>query len=120
MPSLNKPDAPSAIHFWLILISLTSRNSPVRSGGLTLPQGGLGNSIALPLQKQPRDLGNSVFLDDQMVPHEDQWAFLSSVQRIGRTTIDDLVRDAERRGRPARAGSAPTCCRSAEDCFPRG
>jgi superfamily II DNA or RNA helicase/very-short-patch-repair endonuclease len=65
----------------------------------TLPQGGFGNLIALPLQKQPRDLGNSVFLDDQMVPHEDQWAFLSSVQRIGRTTIEDLVRDAERRGR---------------------
>ena len=35
----------------------------------TLPHGGFGNLIALPLQKQPRDLGNSVFLDDQMVPH---------------------------------------------------
>src|SRR5437867_4322676 len=55
--------------------------------------------IALPLQKEPRDLGNSVFLDDQMVPYGDQWAFLSSVTRIGRTTIEDLVRDAERRGR---------------------
>src|SRR3989475_5303509 len=65
----------------------------------TLPQGGFGNLIALPLQKQPRDLGNSVFLDDHMVPHVDQWAFLSSVQRIGRTRIEDLVRDAERRGR---------------------
>lgn len=65
----------------------------------TLPHGGFGNLIALPLQKQPRDLGNSVFLDDQMVPHADQWSFLSSVQRICRTTIEDLVRDAERRGR---------------------
>jgi superfamily II DNA or RNA helicase/very-short-patch-repair endonuclease len=65
----------------------------------TLPHGGFGNLIALPLQKQPRDLGNSVFLDDQMVPHTDQWSFLSSVQRIGRTKIEDLVRDAERRGR---------------------
>src|SRR5205823_10016945 len=65
----------------------------------TLPHGGFGNLIALPLQKQPRDLGNSVFLDDQMVPYGDQWAFLSSVTRIGRTTIEDLVRDAERRGR---------------------
>src|SRR5881296_398159 len=34
-----------------------------------------------------------------MVPYGDQWAFLSSVTRIGRTTIEDLVRDAERRGR---------------------
>jgi superfamily II DNA or RNA helicase/very-short-patch-repair endonuclease len=65
----------------------------------TLPQGGFGNLIALPLQKQPRDLGNSVFLNDQMVPHEDQWSFLSSVQRVARTTAEDLVRDAERRGR---------------------
>jgi hypothetical protein len=64
-----------------------------------LPHGGFGNLIALPLQKEPRDLGNSVFLDDQMVPYGDQWAFLSSVTRIGRTTIEDLVRDAERRGR---------------------
>ena len=77
-------------------------------------------ALAFETEEFVRNLGNSVFLDDQMVPHEDQWAFLSSVQRIGRTTIEDLVRDAERRGRPARAGSAPTCCRSAEDCFPRG
>src|SRR2546426_999084 len=65
----------------------------------TLPHGGFGNLIALPLQKQPRDLGNSVFLDDQMVPHEDQWSFLSSVPRAARATVEDLVRDAERRGR---------------------
>ncbi len=65
----------------------------------TLPHGGFGNLIALPLQKQPRDLGNSVFLDDQMVPHLDQWSFLSSVPRMVRTTVDELVRDAERRGR---------------------
>src|SRR6266566_6764114 len=60
----------------------------------TLPHGGYGNLIALPLQKQPRDLGNSVFLNDQMVPYEDQWSFLSSVQRVARTTVEDLVRDA--------------------------
>lgn len=65
----------------------------------TLPHGGFGNLIALPLQKQPRDLGNSVFLDDHMVPYLDQWAFLSSVERIGRSTIEDLVREAESRGR---------------------
>ena len=42
----------------------------------TLPQGGFGNLIALPLQKQPRELGNSVFLDEQGLPYSDQWAFL--------------------------------------------
>ena len=54
----------------------------------TLPHGGFGNLIALPLQKEPRDLGNSVFLDDQMVPYGDQWAFLASVTRIGRTSSE--------------------------------
>jgi hypothetical protein len=38
----------------------------------TLPKGQLGNLIALPLQKLPRDHGNSVFLDDSMVPHTDR------------------------------------------------
>ena len=65
----------------------------------TLPHGGFGNLIALPLQRQPRDLGNSVFLDDQLIPYSDQWAFLSSVERIDRTRLEDLVRDAESRGR---------------------
>ena len=65
----------------------------------TLPQGGFGNLIALPLQKQPRELGNSVFLDEQCVPYPDQWAFLSGVRRIARSRVEEVVRDAERRGR---------------------
>ncbi len=64
----------------------------------TLPQGGFGNLIALPLQKRPRDLGNSVFIDDQFVPHPDQWAFLSTVRKIDRPTVEQLVRDAQSRG----------------------
>jgi len=64
----------------------------------TLPQGGFGNLIALPLQKQPRERGNSVFLDDDFNPHADQWAFLSSVGKIGRPQIEDLVRNVERLG----------------------
>ena len=39
----------------------------------TLPQGGLGNLIALPLRKQPRGQANSVFLDDNLSPYPDQW-----------------------------------------------
>jgi len=48
----------------------------------TLPKSGFGNLIALPLQKRPRDQGNSVFLDDLFQPHVHQWKFLESVQRI--------------------------------------
>ena len=65
----------------------------------TLPQGGFGNLIALPLQKQARDRGNSVFLDDELMPHADQWAFLSTVPRINRSRVEATVREAERRGR---------------------
>jgi superfamily II DNA or RNA helicase/very-short-patch-repair endonuclease len=65
----------------------------------TLPRGGFGNLIALPLQKQRRGDGNSVFLDDEGVPHRDQWAFLSTVRRIGRRHLDEVVREADRRGR---------------------
>ena len=64
----------------------------------TLPKGGFGNLIALPLQKQPRERGNSMFLDDDLNPHADPWAFLSSVGKIGRARVEDLVRNAERSG----------------------
>ncbi|HEV7398112.1 MAG TPA: hypothetical protein VGN86_16490, partial [Pyrinomonadaceae bacterium] len=46
----------------------------------TIPKGGFGNLIALPLQRGARDKGNSVFVDDQLQPYEDQWAFLSSIE----------------------------------------
>ncbi|MCY2996371.1 MAG: DEAD/DEAH box helicase family protein [Planctomycetota bacterium] len=65
----------------------------------TLPQGGFGNLIALPLQKQPRDSGNSIFLDEQGLPYSDPWAFLSTVGKLARPTVEQLVGDAERRGR---------------------
>jgi superfamily II DNA or RNA helicase/very-short-patch-repair endonuclease len=65
----------------------------------TLPKGGFGNLIALPLQKRARERGNSVFLDGQFNPHSDQWAFLSSIQRISRGRVEALAREAESRGR---------------------
>ena len=65
----------------------------------TLPKGGFGNLIALPLQKHPRARGNSVFVDDQFNPHQDQWAFLASVRKINRAQAEAVVRDAECRGR---------------------
>ena len=38
----------------------------------TLPRGGFGNLIALPLQKKPRENGNSVFVNENFIPYEDQ------------------------------------------------
>jgi superfamily II DNA or RNA helicase len=63
----------------------------------TLPKGGFGNLIALPLQKRPRELGNSVFLDDQLLPHADQWALLSSIRKIERPAVERIVVDAEKK-----------------------
>ena len=60
----------------------------------TLPRGGFCNLIALPLQKQARATGNSVFITDSGTPHTDQWTFLSTIQRIARTTVEELVRNA--------------------------
>jgi hypothetical protein len=65
----------------------------------TMPQGGFGNLIALPLQKGPRKQDNSVFLHDSLVAWADQWAFLASARRIRRAQVERTVQEAERRGR---------------------
>jgi superfamily II DNA or RNA helicase len=59
----------------------------------TIPKGGFGNLIALPLQKRPREQGNSVFLDDTFQPYVDQWRFLESIQRISTDTLALLIRE---------------------------
>ena len=65
----------------------------------TLPQGGFGNLIALPLQKGPRERGHRVFLDEDFVPWADQWAFLARIRKVGRSQLEHLVQEAERRRR---------------------
>ena len=47
----------------------------------TLPRGGFGNLIALPLQHGPRQQANTVFLDDRLepLPGEGQWAYLAAI-----------------------------------------
>ncbi len=65
----------------------------------TLPKGGFGNLIALPMQKGPRENGNSVFVDETLTPHPDPWAFLSSIQRLSRERVESITQDAESRGR---------------------
>jgi superfamily II DNA or RNA helicase/very-short-patch-repair endonuclease len=64
----------------------------------TLPKGGFGNLIALPLQHEPRQRGNSVFIDAAFEPHADQWGYLASIRKIERSTVEAIVREAERRG----------------------
>jgi len=57
----------------------------------TMPKGGFGNLIALPLQKEAREKGNSVFIYENFQPFPDQWAFLSSVGRLSQNQIESLT-----------------------------
>ncbi|MGB5718154.1 MAG: DEAD/DEAH box helicase family protein, partial [Gammaproteobacteria bacterium] len=65
----------------------------------TLPRGGFGNLIALPLQYEPRQAGNSVFLDEDFQPHSDQWAYLASLTRMATSTVESMAREATRQGK---------------------
>jgi len=64
----------------------------------TLPKGGFGNLIALPLQWMPRQTSNSVFVDESLVPYRDQWQLLASVRRTSADQVEWIVNDAARRG----------------------
>jgi superfamily II DNA or RNA helicase len=57
----------------------------------TMPKGGLGNLIALPLQKTAREKSNSEFVDAHFQSYEDQWSFLSTIQRISHNRIEEVV-----------------------------
>jgi superfamily II DNA or RNA helicase len=64
----------------------------------TMPRGGFGNLIALPLQHEARQQANSVFVDEGLKPFADQWAFLASVQRIQPSDAELVVQEATRTG----------------------
>ncbi len=57
----------------------------------TLPKGGFGNLIALPLQKTARDQGNSVFVDENFRPYEDQWGFMAGIRRLSAEEIAGVI-----------------------------
>ena len=65
----------------------------------TLPAGGFGNLIALPLEHGPRESGNSLFLDEGFEPWPDQWAFLSSLRRLSLAEASEIADEAGRQGR---------------------
>ena len=57
----------------------------------SLPKGGFGNLIALPLQKSPRENGCSVFVDANLRPYQDQWGFLSGIQPMPMHDIEPTI-----------------------------
>jgi hypothetical protein len=64
----------------------------------TMPTGGFGNLIALPLQRRARDQGNTVFIDGELNPYDDQWTFLSSLRRLDRARLRSLLDEADAHG----------------------
>nr|WP_313770660.1 DEAD/DEAH box helicase family protein [Bacillus sp. S/N-304-OC-R1] len=53
----------------------------------TLPKGGIGNLIALPLQLESKKAGNSVFVDKNFIAYQDQWMYLSSIRKLAKKDI---------------------------------
>jgi len=56
-----------------------------------LPKGGFGNLIALPLQGERREFGNTVFIRPTLEPERDQWAVLASVRQLSATNLRSLL-----------------------------
>ncbi|MBB5445634.1 MULTISPECIES: TOTE conflict system archaeo-eukaryotic primase domain-containing protein [unclassified Paraburkholderia] len=57
----------------------------------TMPKGGFGNLIALPLQKRSRESGCCVFVDTDLHPYADQWAFLASIEPMAPQDIEPTI-----------------------------
>jgi superfamily II DNA or RNA helicase len=57
----------------------------------TLPKGGMGNLIALPLQKAARKNGGGEFIDEKFDSYSDQWAFLATIERLSQRRVEKLV-----------------------------
>src|SRR3990170_1189265 len=62
----------------------------------TVPSGGFGNLIALPLQHKPRKEGNTVFVDDHFEPYSDQWNYLATIPRLSPETVQAIADEARR------------------------
>lgn len=60
-----------------------------------LSKGGFGNLIALPLQKEAGQLGNSLFVDEDFRPYPDQWMILSAVRKMTAQEIQVMLRSVD-------------------------
>ena len=56
-----------------------------------LPEGKLGNLIALPLQGRALRNGNSAFVDESWNTYKDQWKRLRETRRLSEKEVDDLI-----------------------------
>jgi len=68
-----------------------------------LPKGGFGNLIALPLQQRARENNNSVFVDDDFKPFENQWAYLAQIRRLSLSEVENIVQKVLPKNEPIQA-----------------
>lgn len=61
----------------------------------TIPEGGFGNLISLPLQGAAVRRGNSVFVDEGLEAYPDQWLYLSQVTRVSTGAVREIAARAE-------------------------
>lgn len=62
----------------------------------TMPKCGFGNLIALPLQGNARKNGNSVFIDYNFIPYEDQWKYLSQLKKLSVQEVEEHIKRLEK------------------------
>ncbi|MEF9917507.1 MAG: DEAD/DEAH box helicase family protein [Lachnospiraceae bacterium] len=58
-----------------------------------MPEGGLGNLVALPLQGQALKYGNSAFIDEQWNAYPNQWNTLKEISKISKSFIEEKVNE---------------------------
>ncbi|MBA3746846.1 MAG: DEAD/DEAH box helicase family protein [Solirubrobacterales bacterium] len=93
-----------AVGSWLLTQAMRRRSIPMESYDRlfpnqdTMPAGGFGNLIALPLQHARRAEGCTVFLDEQLEPYPDQWEHLAAAARLDGARAATLAADVERAG----------------------
>ena len=58
----------------------------------TLPEGGLGNLVALPLQGNARKNGNSVFVNEYFEPFPDQWEYLLNIGKLSDSALEVILK----------------------------
>ena len=59
---------------------------------MCLPEGGLGNLVALPLQGNARKNGNSVFVNEYFEPFPDQWEYLLNVGKLSASALEEILK----------------------------
>lgn len=57
----------------------------------SLPEGGFGNLVALPLQGLARKKGNSSFVDEEFNAYPDQWQVLQNIERLSSNDITTIL-----------------------------